>query len=129
MNTFARRFLLWAVGYVLLAVTLGFYMALTVEFILQAVHAHLALVGWVSMALFAFYYNAVPEAIKGRLPLIHFWSAQFGLICMAPGLAGVLHDNMEWDPMLGVGQVLTAFSFLIFFYTVWKHPPKPLTQA
>ena len=48
-------------------------------------HAHLNLVGWVSMALYALVYRQWPAAGQNRLALIHFWVANAGAILLTDG--------------------------------------------
>jgi len=122
MNAFSRRFLLCAIGYVVLGMGLGIHMGGVENFTLAPIHAHMNLVGWATMALFAFYYNAVPDAAAGKLAQAHFWIAQLGLLAMIPGLYMVLTHNPSGLPLLIGGELLTALSMLIFGFTVLRNP-------
>ena len=51
---------------------LGIHMGVGQDFTLSPLHGHMNLIGWATMALFAFYYNAVPPAAEGKLPPVHF---------------------------------------------------------
>lgn len=57
-----NRFLRIAVLYLLVGVTLGIVMAASHDHRMAAVHAHVNLLGWVTMALFSLFYRAVPAA-------------------------------------------------------------------
>ncbi len=109
-------------AYVVVGMVLGIHMGASQKFTLAPLHAHMNLVGWATMGLFAFYYNAVPAAAAGKLAQAHFWLAQIGLLLMIPGLAMVLYENMSGEPILVVGEVLTAASMLIFAYKVVRNP-------
>jgi len=122
VTSFSRRFLLCAIAYVVIGMALGIHMGAREDFVLAPVHAHMNLVGWVTMALFAFYYNAVPAAGEGKLAQAHFWIAQIGLILMIPGLTMMLTGNPGGTPLLIGGEILTALSMLIFAFTVWRNP-------
>ena len=121
MTSFARRFLLCAIGYVLVGMSLGIFMGATEDFVLAPVHAHMNLIGWATMGLFAYYYNAVPEAGETTLAQIHFWVAQVGLVMIIPGLALMLTGNTSAAPVMIIGEILTALSMLIFAFTVYRN--------
>jgi cbb3-type cytochrome oxidase subunit 1 len=58
-----------------IGVCLGIYMGVNEDFQLVAVHTHVNLVGWVSLALFAVVYRLYPALAVSRLARIHFWLA------------------------------------------------------
>ena len=120
MTSFSKRFLLCAVGYVVLGMLLGIHMGTQQDFKLAPLHAHMNLVGWATMALFAFFYNSVPAAADGKPARAQFWIAQAGMILIIVGLYMVLNDNLQATPILVVGELLTALSMLIFGYIVWR---------
>jgi uncharacterized membrane protein len=120
MTSFSKRFLLCAVAYVVLGMGLGMHMGARQDFQLAPLHAHMNLVGWVTMAIFAWFYNAVPAAAEGKLAQVHFWAAQIGMIMFIVGLYMLLNENMTGEPVLIIGELLTGISMLIFGYKVWK---------
>ena len=120
MNQFARRFLLCAIAYVIVGMFLGIFMGGSEDFTLAPVHAHMNLVGWASMGLFALYYNAVPAACETSMARAHFWVAQGGLLLLIPGLTMMLMGNLSGLPILLAGEFLTALSMLLFGYTVYR---------
>lgn len=121
MTQFSRRFLLCAIAYVTAGMFFGIFMGGTQDFTLAPVHAHMNLIGWATMGLFSFYYNAVPKAGETGLAQVHFWVSQAGLIAIIPGLSMVLSGNMSGEPVLIVGEILTALSMLMFAYTVYRN--------
>ena len=119
MTAFSKRFLLCAVAYVVVGMALGTHMGANQDFKLAPLHAHMNLVGWATMALFAWFYNAVPAAAEGKLAQAHFWIAQVGIILFIIGLYMVLNEHMAGEPILIGGEMLTSLSMLIFGYKVW----------
>ena len=111
-----------AIGYVIIGMALGTHMGANQDFKLAPLHAHMNLVGWATMALFAYYYNAVPAAADGKLAQGHFWIAQAGMILFIVGLYMVLNENMSGEPILIAGEICTSLSMLVFGYTVWRSP-------
>jgi hypothetical protein len=80
-------FLRLAVLFAALGVSLGYFMGVTHDFTVAPVHAHINLLGWVSMFLYGLFYRAFPGAQSGALPLIHFWLAVLGMPIMMAALA------------------------------------------
>ena len=73
----SNRFLRLAVLFALIGMSLGYWMGATEQFAASPVHAHINLLGWVSMALYGLFYRVQPGAARGWLPAIHFWITGF----------------------------------------------------
>jgi hypothetical protein len=112
-------FFLAAVLCVTLGMLWGIQMAISGDHALAPAHAHLNLVGWVTMGLFGVYYTLTPTAAASRLAKIHLGLAIAGVIVMVPGIAIVLTGGGEG--MAAGGSMLTAASMLVFLYTVFKN--------
>ena len=66
---------------------LGFFMAVAGDHSQTPLHAHINLIGWVSMMLYGLFYRSIPEATQGLLPRIQFVLSVAGLLAILPGLA------------------------------------------
>lgn len=110
----------WFFAVAALCVTIGMgwgiQMSASGNHLMAGAHAHLNLVGWVTMGLFGMYYHAVPAAGERGLAKVHFIVALAGVIVMIPGIALAISERTE---MLAViGSLLTFASMLIFLFTV-----------
>ncbi|MBN9561709.1 MAG: hypothetical protein J0H14_13420 [Alphaproteobacteria bacterium] len=114
MPTLPFRFLLVAVCAALCGMAAGIVMAASGDFTLAPAHAHLNLLGWVSMALYGLFYRAVPEASAGWLPKAHFWVATTGLVIMVPALGWLLLGHPGIEPVIGIGSLLTVAAMGMF---------------
>lgn len=65
-------FLLLAVTLLIGGIVLGIFMAMNKDYQLAPVHAHVNLVGWVSLAIFGLTYRAFPRLKEMRLAGLHF---------------------------------------------------------
>ena len=86
MANIDRWFLRIAVIYALVAMLLGITMGMREDFTQAPTHAHLNLVGWVSMALYALVYRQCPAAAQSRLAMLHFWVANIGAVLLTVGV-------------------------------------------
>ena len=73
MKNISQWFLRLSILYLIAGVSLGIFMAASHDHSMDPVHAHLNLLGWVTMALFGLFYRAWPEAAASRLAKVHFW--------------------------------------------------------
>jgi hypothetical protein len=97
----------------------GIQMAISGDHLLASAHAHLNLVGWVTLALFGVYYRLTPAAGKSRLAWVHAGIAILGVVVMVPGIAWVILGGSP--VMASVGAVLGTLSMLLFVLTILRH--------
>jgi hypothetical protein len=120
MKRVSDRFLQLAVLFGLIGMGLGVMMGKTQDFTLHAVHAHINLLGWVSMSLYGLVYRAVPKAAAGILPVIHFWLAVASYLVMMPALAMFYLGHKEMEMVLAVTSMTMWASMLLFAIIVWR---------
>jgi hypothetical protein len=114
MNTLSRRFFVVAVTAALTGMVVGMGMGMLQDFRLAPAHAHLNLLGWVSMAIFGLFYQFVPGASEGRLPQVHFWLSSTGLSVMIPALALLLLGQSAVEPAVAFGGALSLAGMACF---------------
>ena len=119
MANIDRWFLRVAVVYALLAMALGIAMGISEDHSQMPTHAHLNLVGWVSMAIYALVYRQWPAAGQSKLALIHFWAANAGAILLNLGVYGLMSGNTALAPVAVVGSLVTIAGMLIFAFIVY----------
>lgn len=94
----------------------GIAMAASGDHSLGGAHAHLNLVGWVTMALFGIYYHLNPHMADHMLAKLHYPVALAGLVIMVPGIVQSIRRTGE--TLVKVGSFLTLASMLIFLAVV-----------
>jgi hypothetical protein len=99
--------------------TMGIVMGITQDFTLAPSHAHLNLLGWVTMAIYGLYHRGV-----GRTAGIAGWaqagSGALGATFMAGGLGFYLwhgHDE-RFVPLVIAGSLLAALAMVLFLALV-----------
>jgi hypothetical protein len=102
-----------------LGMAMGIDMGIREDFTLAPAHAHLNLVGWVSLVLFGLAYR-VGLAQSGGLAKIHYWVAAAGAIVLP---VGIYFAVVRSQPAIAiVGAFLALASMLIFIVNVWRAP-------
>jgi hypothetical protein len=102
--------------------SLGILMGITHDFSLTPVHAHLNLLGWVTMALYGLYYRDRSQA-AGRLQWTQVAAAACGIPLMTGGLALMLTQAVPAlvgaaEPAVIVGSLLTTTAMALFLTVV-----------
>ncbi|WP_332658007.1 hypothetical protein [Brevundimonas sp.] len=119
-NTFLRL----SVLFVVLGVSLGYWMGATHNFIVSPVHAHINLLGWVSMFLYGLFYRVFPDAAAGWLPKVHLALAVIGLPVMMIGLTIQLLAIASLMPVVPilmiVGPTLVLLGMVAFAVIVFR---------
>jgi hypothetical protein len=108
-----------SVLYLLAGVSLGLMMGASMDFTLRPVHAHLNLLGWVTMALAGLIYTVYPDAGTSRLAKVHFWLNNISLPATMIALALVVKGNTAIGPVLGVAEVVAGIGIVVFAANVF----------
>ncbi|WP_248308586.1 hypothetical protein [Bosea sp. 124] len=98
---------------------LGIAMGVLNDHRLKTLHAHVNLIGWVSLFLAGLYYRQIPAA-DGKLARWHFALATLGLAVLSIGLAGLAFGEMAFEPFAIVGSFLTIISMGLFSWIVMR---------
>lgn len=117
-----KRYLKVALVYLTLGVLMGLIMGIVQDFRLASVHAHINLLGWVSMALFGLIYHFYPKAADTKLAKTQFWLHNIGLPVMQGGLAAeVLTGNAGLIPVVIAGSLAVIVGVILITVNVFKH--------
>jgi hypothetical protein len=114
MEAFSRRWIYAALIYFCLAVMLGVHMGASEDHSLSPVHAHVNLLGWVSMTLIGVIYHFFPQAGASRLATVQFWLHNVVLVVMMGALGAYLKGNPDMGPVLGITSTVMMLTILAF---------------
>ncbi|MFN3890477.1 MAG: hypothetical protein ACK4MV_08775 [Beijerinckiaceae bacterium] len=109
-----------AVIFALCGVSIGIGMAMSQNHVLHAAHAHINLVGWVSLFLFALFYKAHPAVDTSRCALVQVGSWIFGGTLLGLGVTLIYGVGPQYEPIAAVGSFIVFASLLIFTYVVFR---------
>lgn len=114
----ARAWLRLAAVYFVVGVILGVLMGASGDHSLFPLHAHINLLGWVSMALFGLTGTAYPSVAAGRAAGVQFWMHNVGVPVMLGALLLKLKGVETAEPVLGVASIVVGLSVLLFAWLV-----------
>ena len=114
-----------AVVYFVVGVTLGIVMGASGDHSLMPVHAHINLLGWVSMTLFALIGRFYPATQQGRIATLQFWLYNLGVPTLLVLLTALLRGNEALGPVVGAASVVVGVAVLLFAYLVFTGVKTP----
>jgi FtsH-binding integral membrane protein len=109
-----------AVLFVLAGMAWGMQMAISQDHSAYPAHAHLNLLGWVSLFLIGIYYRLHPALERARLAFVQIWVWIVGVIVQAIGVALVHTGNDKAEPAAAGGSILVVVSMLLFVWMVFR---------
>jgi len=117
-NARSRAWFRVAVIYFVIAVALGIVMGASGDHTLMAVHAHINLLGWVTMALFGLIGLAYPAITEGRVADFQFWLHNTGVPVMLVALTARLKGVDAAEPLIGIASIVVGIGVVLFAWLV-----------
>lgn len=130
-SNLSSRLLRIAVAYWVIGVGWGIFMGLTENFQDAAVHAHINLLGWVSLGLCGLVYAKAPHLAATRLAHAHFWLHNLGLPVLMAAVWLIHHDKAAiGGPLAGIASLLVGGGVVSFAANLWLQGfPLPADQS
>jgi hypothetical protein len=114
------RFFKFSAAYLMAAMMIGLAMGITRQFQYAPVHAHVALLGWASQALFALFYRSFTNAAKTVLARCHLVLHNVGLPIFMVFLFLLLAGHTWAQPGVAVGAVITLVAAAMFVINLFR---------
>lgn len=105
--------------YAVIGAVIGSHMAGAGSVMFKAIHAHILVVGWLSLFAFATFYAIFAIPKKSKLAMFHVWTAIVGSFGLTMGM-WMYYFKPEWAPetftliFYIVGGTTLLISFIIF---------------
>jgi len=98
----------------------GLQMAISRDHAALPAHAHLNLLGYVSLFLFGFYYRLHPSLDRSRAAAIQVGVWIAGTITMTIGV-GLVHTGREaGEPFAAIGSLVVLAAMLMFGWQIYR---------
>ena len=104
-----------AIIYGILGMILGNVMAASQDHGQIATHAHLMLIGWVSFAIFGFFYHQFPQRAATMLAKLHFGVAQISFLVLIIGLYLIYDGNVPAGEPLAASMAIVYLLSMVLF--------------
>ena len=122
VKAFVKASVAWLAAGVTLGVAMAAYPAWTIH---RPAHAHLNLLGFVTMMIYGVAYHVVPRFSghplhSRRLAGWHWWAANAGLLLMVAAFVLRPHAAVAALPLLVAGGTLSALGAYAFAYGIWR---------
>jgi hypothetical protein len=98
---------------------LGLHMAMTQDHGQMPTHAHIMVIGWLSFAVFGFFYHVFGDRVSRVLSAIHCVLAELSLLGIVIGLLLFYGGSPEYEPIAAISSLVYAASFLLFAIVAW----------
>ena len=117
-----------AVVLVIAGMLWGIAMAVSQDHSTMPAHAHLNLLGWVSLFLFGIYYRLHPAIDGMSLARLQVGIWIVGTVTLTVGV-GLVHSGHEiGDPIAAVSSLIVLADMLLFGWLVFRREPDELTS-
>ncbi|HEV2364287.1 MAG TPA: hypothetical protein VGS12_08850 [Caulobacteraceae bacterium] len=107
----------------------GGFMGATENMTMAPAHAHLNLLGWVTLAIMGAVYALPAGPSANRLAWTNFVLSAGGVLIMIPMLAWLLPDPASRGPVIGpwflLPEAMVFIGLLLFLVNIWRSRGRP----
>jgi hypothetical protein len=121
MSRISAAFFAIGVLCVLAGMVFGMWMGAHGDFTAAPAHAHLNLVGWVTMALYGTFY-ALAQDYSRKLAWTQFTISTIGILVMIPSLFLLLlnGNDPKFEPGVTAGSMIVFLGMILFAVAVFR---------
>lgn len=109
-----------AVLFVIAGMAWGIVMGISQDHAPMPAHAHLNLLGWVSLFLIGIYYRLNPILDSSRAALLQVWVWIAGTVVLVAGVGLVYTGHPEAEPIAAVGSFIILFAGMMFAWILYR---------
>jgi cbb3-type cytochrome oxidase subunit 1 len=99
----------------------GLIMGISENHVMMPAHAHLNLLGWVSLFLIGIFYHLYPTLDQSRIALIQVCVWITGTIILTLGVALLMSGIAAGNPLAAVGSLIVLAAMILFGWLVFQH--------
>ncbi|SDH71621.1 hypothetical protein SAMN05192534_1103 [Alteribacillus persepolensis] len=124
-NNYSQVLLRFSAVFAVIGVVLGSHMAGAGSYAFRPIHAHILVVGWLSLFAWAVYYKVFYRG-QSTLAAVHVWTAIIGSIGLTAGMWLHMAAPVELPELFTllfyiIGGSILMISFLIFLLMTFVH--------
>ncbi|WP_378943138.1 hypothetical protein [Mesorhizobium sp. ANAO-SY3R2] len=120
MPNISRMYFITAICFLIAGILLGLQMSIAHNYVAVGAHAHINLLGWVTMSIFGAFHALNPQGAKTRLAKVQYFVYTGGVIVMTPALYLLLTGNQSLEPVVAVSSLVTFVGVLMFATIIFR---------
>lgn len=120
MPTLAKMYFSVAICFLIAGILVGLHMSISHDHAAVGAHAHINLLGWVTMAIFGTYHALNPAGAQTALAKIQFYTYATGVIVMTPSLYMLVTGTPSMEPVVAVSSIIVFIGVLMFAMIVLR---------
>lgn len=101
-------------------IVFGIVMAAAGDHSAMPAHAHLNLLGWVSLFLIGIFYRYYPALDASRVALVQVGIWIVGTVILTCGVTAIFLGHPEYEPVAISGSLIVLVAMLMFAYLVFR---------
>jgi hypothetical protein len=105
--------------YAVIGMAFGIYMGIKQDFSLVPAHAHLNVLGWLSITIYGLVLAKFPDVATSLLAKIQGVIAHLGVLIFVPGIAVAILTDHGIESLVMIGSLLVFTGALLFVPLVW----------
>lgn len=129
MPALSQTYFKTAIVFLIIGIAVGLHMSISGNHAGTGAHAHINLLGWVTMALFGTYYAFEPEKARTRLAHIQYGVYTVGVAVMTPSLYIMLMGNPALEPLVAVSSLVVLAGVLLFAAVLFSSQKSTASNA
>ena len=129
MPVLSQLYFKTAIIFLIVGIAAGIHMSITGDHSVTGAHAHINLLGWVTMALFGTYFAFEPEKAKSRLARIQYGVYTIGVVVMMPSLYFLLMGNPALEPLVAISSLFVFAGVLLFAVVIFSGKKTAASKA
>ncbi len=120
MPAISRFYFLTAICFLIAGIAIGLKMAITHDYAAVGAHAHVNLLGWVTMSIFGTYHALNPSGASSRLARVQAYVYVLGVLVMAPALYLLLTGTQAAEPVVAIASLTVLVGVLMFAAIIYR---------
>lgn len=114
MPRIAKLYFITAICFLVAGILVGLQMSIAHDYAATGAHAHINLLGWVTMAIFGAFHALNPRGAGTRFAKAQYYVYTGGVVVMTPALYLLLTGKPSFEPIVAVSSLVVFAGVLMF---------------
>lgn len=120
MPAISKMYFMTAICFLVAGILVGLQMSMTRDFAPTGAHAHINLLGWVTMSIFGTFHALNPRGAETRLAKVQYFVYTGGVLVMTPALYLLLTGNPSAEPVVAASSLVVFAGVLMFAAIIFR---------